>query len=101
MLGVLQERLKRPIGRSGPTGAASRNAAAAGTHCPFMVYKVLTHMATLTVQEAMDQGLKAHQAGNLAEAEALYQQVLEQTPDNASALHLSGVVAYQGGKYAV
>jgi len=36
-----------------------------------------------------------HQAGRLAEADSLYRRVLEIEPNNASALHLRGVLAYQ------
>jgi len=36
-----------------------------------------------------------HQAGRLAEADSLYRRVLEIEPDNASALHLRGVLAHQ------
>ncbi len=38
-----------------------------------------------------------HQAGRLAEAEALYRRVLESDPGNAPALHFLGVVACQTG----
>ncbi len=36
-----------------------------------------------------------HQAGRLAEADSLYRRVLEIQPNNASALHLRGVLAHQ------
>ena len=36
-----------------------------------------------------------HQAGRLAEADSLYRRVLEIEPNNASALHLRGVLAHQ------
>ncbi|TMG73435.1 MAG: tetratricopeptide repeat protein, partial [Betaproteobacteria bacterium] len=36
-----------------------------------------------------------HQAGRLAEADSLYRRVLEIEPNNADALHLRGVLAYQ------
>jgi len=39
-----------------------------------------------------------HQAGQLAEAERIYRQVLAEYPDNADALHLLGVVAFQRGR---
>lgn len=38
-----------------------------------------------------------HQAGRLAEADALYGQALRADPDNPDALHLSGLIAYQRG----
>ena len=39
-----------------------------------------------------------HQAGRLAEAEALYRKVLATTPDHPSALHMLGVLAAQVGR---
>jgi tetratricopeptide (TPR) repeat protein len=48
---------------------------------------------TVTKQEA----LAHHQRGRLAEAQRLYAQVLASEPNNADALHLSGVLAMQSG----
>jgi tetratricopeptide (TPR) repeat protein len=48
------------------------------------------------VREAMTH----HQAGRLAQAEPLYQQVLQLAPDHPDALHLLGVLASQRGEYA-
>lgn len=42
--------------------------------------------------------LKHHQSGELAQAEALYRQILQQDPGHADALHLLGVLAYQLGR---
>lgn len=39
-----------------------------------------------------------HQAGRLREAEAIYRDVLEASPDQPDVLHLLGVVAYQTGR---
>ncbi len=39
-----------------------------------------------------------HQAGRLDEADALYREVLAAEPDNAEALNLSGVLAFQAGR---
>jgi protein O-GlcNAc transferase len=47
------------------------------------------------VAELVGAGLKHHQAGRLAEAEACYRQALAVEPDHADALHLLGVIAYQ------
>src|SRR6202041_2210039 len=47
------------------------------------------------VAELLGAGLKYHQAGRLAEAEACYQRVLAAQPNHADALHLMGVVAHQ------
>jgi tetratricopeptide (TPR) repeat protein len=43
----------------------------------------------------LDSALKLHRAGKLAEAEALYRDVLQRDPENDSALHLLGLVASQ------
>jgi len=52
----------------------------------------------VTTQQAFDLALQHHQAGRLAEAEALYRQILAVQPNHADALHLLGVVAHQAGK---
>ena len=49
-----------------------------------------------TLQLAVSQ----HQAGNLAEAETLYRQVLAAEPNNTDAIHLLGVLAQQNGRLA-
>ena len=38
-----------------------------------------------------------HQAGQLAEAEAIYRQILAAQPHHADALHLLGIIAHQTG----
>ena len=48
--------------------------------------------------EAMRAALAHHQAGRLAEAEAIYRNVLQAVPAHADALHLLGVVAHQSGR---
>jgi protein O-GlcNAc transferase len=57
-----------------------------------------TAMTTLTIQDAFDQALRHHQAGKLADAEAIYRQILAQQPKHPDALHLLGVIAHQVGK---
>jgi tetratricopeptide (TPR) repeat protein len=42
-------------------------------------------------------GFAHHQAGRLRRAEALYRKALHEDPDDANALHLLGVLAYQCG----
>ena len=48
--------------------------------------------------EALEAGLRLHEAGRLAEAEAAYRRILAADPDHAGALHLLGVIAFQGGR---
>lgn len=43
--------------------------------------------------------LQRHQAGHLSEAEAAYREVLAADAGNFDALHLLGLIAYQGGKH--
>jgi len=49
--------------------------------------------------ELLGAGLKHHQAGRFAEAEACYQRVLAIQSDHADALHLLGVIAHQVRRY--
>ncbi|MGF7175148.1 tetratricopeptide repeat protein [Azospirillum doebereinerae] len=48
-----------------------------------------------TIAEALAIAADHHQAGRLAEADALYRRILEADPENAPALHLLGVLAAQ------
>jgi tetratricopeptide (TPR) repeat protein len=50
--------------------------------------------------ELLDAGLAHHQAGRLAEAEALYRQVLGVNPNQPDAWHLLGLIARRRGKQA-
>jgi tetratricopeptide (TPR) repeat protein len=43
-------------------------------------------------------GFAHHQAGRLPRAEALYRRALQKDPNDANALHLLGVIAYQRGE---
>jgi predicted O-linked N-acetylglucosamine transferase (SPINDLY family) len=52
--------------------------------------------ADLLLQTAILQ----HDAGRLAEAEAIYRQILSAAPNHAVALHLLGVIAHQVGQHA-
>lgn len=49
-------------------------------------------------ERKFQQGEALHRRGNLAEAEALYKDVLSNNPDHFGALHLLGVVAFQTGR---
>jgi len=50
------------------------------------------------IQQALDLAVQHHNAGDLAKAEGLYQQVLQADPRQPVALHLLGVIAHQEGK---
>ncbi len=49
------------------------------------------------VASSLASAVAHHQAGRLAEAEALYRQILTTVPDHPDALHLLGVLAHQTG----
>jgi tetratricopeptide (TPR) repeat protein len=51
-----------------------------------------------TIPETLTRALQYHQAGQLAQAEQLYRQILEIDPNEPDALHLLGVAASQQGK---
>lgn len=53
---------------------------------------------TLDITTKLQRAVDYHQAGQLAEAEKLYQQVLADDPQNADAFHLLGIIAYQKNK---
>ena len=55
-------------------------------------------MPAVTVQQAFDLALQHHQAGRLAEAEAVYRQILALQPNHAEALHHLGILAHQLGR---
>ena len=55
-------------------------------------------MPQLTIEQALQMAQQHHQAGQLAQAEALYRQILQQDPNHSDALHLLGMVAYQMGR---
>jgi len=57
-----------------------------------------SYCGVLAIQQAMDVGTQHHQAGRLAQAETIYQQILETKPDQPTATHMLGVVAHQSGK---
>ena len=50
-----------------------------------------------TTSQLLQQAVALHQRGDLAQAEALYAEVLRREPDHFDALHLMGVLARQGG----
>jgi len=56
-------------------------------------------MSTVNIQEAIRIAMRHHQAGELAQAEAIYRQVLALDPDNPDALHLLGTIADRLGRH--
>jgi predicted O-linked N-acetylglucosamine transferase (SPINDLY family) len=58
------------------------------------------HSPAPTPDQLLREGLRRHQAGQLAEAEAIYRQLLAREPKHPDALHYIGVLAYQAGNYA-
>jgi tetratricopeptide (TPR) repeat protein len=55
-------------------------------------------MADLTIPQAMSQAMQWHRQGHIAEAEAVYRQVLQFSPNHPDALHLLGLAAHQTGR---
>jgi len=51
--------------------------------------------------ELVARALAHHQNGRLGEAEAIYAQILRSEPENADALHFSGLIAHQQGRSEV
>jgi len=54
-------------------------------------------MTPPTIQDSFNLALQHHQAGDLAQAENLYRQILAQQPKHAETLHLLGLIAHQRG----
>ncbi len=49
--------------------------------------------------DLLDIAIQHHQAGRLAQAQQIYQQILQQDPDSSDALHLLGVLAHQANQH--
>ena len=58
----------------------------------------VTRMSAAEIGALLQSAVGQHQAGRLAEAEALYRQVIAHDPEQPDALHLLGVLAYQSGR---
>ena len=54
-----------------------------------------------TATESLKTAVAHHDAGRLAEAEAIYRSLLEQDPRDANAWHLLGVLSHQQGRATV
>ena len=57
-----------------------------------------TEVQFMKIGQVLRTALGHHRAGQLSEAEALYREVLAQSPDHADALHLLGILATQAGR---
>ncbi|MEI8195268.1 MAG: tetratricopeptide repeat protein, partial [Phycisphaerae bacterium] len=55
-------------------------------------------MAQLTIPQAFARAVQHQQAGQLAEAEQIYRQILAQQPGQVETLYQLGVLAYQAGR---
>jgi protein O-GlcNAc transferase len=53
----------------------------------------------MTLQEALEQAVRLHQAGQFAQAEPVYRQVVERVPQYADGWHLLGVLCYQTNRH--
>ncbi len=53
----------------------------------------------MTIQQAFELALQRHQCGQLAEAEAIYRQILAAEPSHSGALHYLGVLAHHVGRH--
>jgi Flp pilus assembly protein TadD len=59
--------------------------------------KALKRAMKLSITDTLKEALASHQQGRFREADRLYGEVLEHQPNNADALHLSGIIAMQTG----
>lgn len=55
----------------------------------------------MTLGSSLERAMALHRAGQLPQALTAYQHLLSAEPDNADALHLSGVLAHQMGRTSV
>jgi predicted TPR repeat methyltransferase len=55
-------------------------------------------MTMMTIQQAVELAIGYHRAGQLAQAEAIYQQILQNEPNHPDALHLLGTIHLARGE---
>lgn len=53
------------------------------------------------IQNTLEQAIKSHSAGQLAEAENIYNKILGINPDHPVALNMLGLINHQNGKYDI
>ncbi|MDB5810993.1 MAG: glycosyltransferase [Betaproteobacteria bacterium] len=59
-----------------------------------------TPLTSNEIPHALQYAVQRHQAGRLAEAEAIYLRILDEEPAHAEALHLLGLISLQTGRHA-
>jgi protein O-GlcNAc transferase len=62
-----------------------------------IVAGVAHHAAEIDLQSRFKEGIALHQSGQLAQAQAIYESILQSEPGHADALHYLGVIALQSG----
>jgi len=82
--------------KSGLTTTVAVHRAIALPHRP--VFPRISSMPTVSIAQAFALAVQHFQSGRLAEAEALYRQILAVEPRHAEALHHLGVIAHEVGK---
>src|SRR5580698_3255215 len=55
-------------------------------------------MPSVTLKQALEVALRLQRSGQLAEAERVYRQILQQNPDSGDAQHLLGILCTQTGR---
>ncbi len=51
------------------------------------------------MSQVFQNAIQLHRQGRLDQAELIYRQILDETPDHADAIHLLGVIAHQRGQF--
>jgi predicted O-linked N-acetylglucosamine transferase (SPINDLY family) len=75
-----------------------RRVARRALRCCFEFDSLQLEITMATKADPFQTALGLHQAGNLAQAEQIYRQILQANPRHADALHQLGVVAHQVGR---
>ena len=94
--GSYRDTAQNCVGRKATPVDKTKKATESST--PVQTASPLFDQQTLTLRQTFDLALQHHRAGNLSKAKNIYQQILEREPNQPNALHLLGVIAYQGGE---